>query len=48
MKGIVEEIGLCMIKICGVDGEFYFFVNSNIIKVVNYMFGEIFEVYKFE
>jgi small conductance mechanosensitive channel len=45
-KGTVEEIGLRTTKIRGVDGEFYFFANSNITKVANYTLGEIPEVHK--
>ncbi|WP_182006153.1 mechanosensitive ion channel family protein [Priestia aryabhattai] len=44
-KGTVEEIGLRTTKIRGVDGEFYFFANSNITKVANYTLGEIPEIH---
>ncbi|WP_028400784.1 mechanosensitive ion channel family protein [Ectobacillus panaciterrae] len=39
IEGIVEEVGLRVTKIKGVDGEFYFFANSSITKVANYTLG---------
>ncbi|MFX3625421.1 MAG: mechanosensitive ion channel family protein [Ectobacillus sp.] len=38
-EGTVEEVGLRVTKIQGVDGEFYFFSNSSITKVANYTLG---------